>query len=130
MSRLTRSILFAALVAALPAKSPAQTPAPATSPTPTPAPSATPAPTPTPSAEQLINTMAAGDLQQAIQLLKTNYINPDALNETELNRALLSGILLRLGTGVQLLPERAADPSEKSPSFWAEILDGHVGYLR
>jgi C-terminal processing protease CtpA/Prc len=73
--------------------------------------------------------MAPPDLQQAIELLKTNYINPEALNETELNRALLSGILQRLGTGVQILPERA-NVSEASCPFYAEILDGHVGYLR
>ena len=33
--------------------------------------------------------MSSADLQQAIQFLKANYINPEALNETELNRALL-----------------------------------------
>jgi hypothetical protein len=140
MSRLTRSILFAALLAAIAATSHAQTPksspTPATSPRPTasPAPTVTPAPTPvpspTPSAEDIINSMAAPDLQQAIQLLKSNYINPDALNDTELNRALLSGILLRLGTGVQILPDRAAEASDASSPFFAEVLDGHAGYLR
>ena len=42
----------------------------------------------------------------------------------------LSGILERLGTGVVILPERAPDPSEASNPFYAEVLDGHVGYMR
>jgi hypothetical protein len=74
--------------------------------------------------------MGANDLQQAVQLLKTNYINPDALNEVELNRAMLTGLLTRLGSGVLLLPERAPDPSEATNPFHGELLDGHVGYLR
>ncbi|MDQ6765943.1 MAG: S41 family peptidase [Verrucomicrobiota bacterium] len=74
--------------------------------------------------------MSSSDLQQAIQLLKNNYINPEALNDTELNRALLSGILMRLGTGVVILPERSPEPSGPSNAFYAEVLDGHIGYLR
>ena len=74
--------------------------------------------------------MGPADLQQAIQLLKSNYINPDALNETELNRAMLSGVLSRLGRGVMLLPERAPEASEATNPFFGEILDGHIGYLR
>lgn len=74
--------------------------------------------------------MSSVDLQQALQLLKSNYIAPEALNETELNRALLSGLLLRLGHGAMILPERAPETSEaESPSF-SEILDGHIGYLK
>ncbi len=61
---------------------------------------------PAPDANSIVNAMSPADLQQTIQLLKTNYINPEALNETELNRALLSGILARLGTGVAILPEK------------------------
>ena len=74
--------------------------------------------------------MSSADLQQTIQLLKTNYINSEALNETELNRALLAGVLARLGTGVLVLPERAPESSEASSPFYAEVLDGHVGYMR
>lgn len=74
--------------------------------------------------------MAPADLQQAIQLLKSNYINPETLNEAELNRAMLSGVLSRLGRGVMLLPERAPEVSEATNPFFGEILDSHVGYLR
>ncbi|HMJ06115.1 MAG TPA: S41 family peptidase [Chthoniobacterales bacterium] len=74
--------------------------------------------------------MGPADLQQAIQLLKNNYINPAALNETELNRAMLSGVLARLGHGVVLLSERPPEASAATNPFYGEILDNHIGYLR
>lgn len=92
-------------------------------------PTPAPTPSPTPRAEAVIDSMNAADLQQALQLLKNNYINPEALNETELNRALLSGIMLRLGTGAAILPQHSAEDDRRNP-FYAEILDGHIGYLR
>ncbi len=110
----------------------AQTPAhsPTASPTPSPSTTVTPTPSPTPSTEAIINSMNSVDLQQAIQLLKANFINSDALNETALDRALLAGILLRLGTGVVILPAHAADSTEARNPFYGEILNGNVGYLR
>lgn len=100
---------------------------PAASPTTTPAPSIS---TPTPAPASLVDGMGAADLQQAVQLLKSNYINPDALNELELNRAMLTGLLTRLGPGALLLPQAAPAASEATNPFKGELLDGHIGYLR
>lgn len=102
-------------------------------PSPTPAVSAspksdTPSPTPTPAA--LIDSLKPEDLQQVIPLLKGNFVNPDALNETELNRATLQGLMIRLGHGVVLLPKGATGQMETSAPFFNEILGGHIGYLR
>ena len=74
--------------------------------------------------------MDSADLEQAIPLLKNNYLNPEALSETELNRAMLEGLLVRLGRGVMLLPDRQSQPLEVASPFYSEILEGHVGYLR
>ena len=74
--------------------------------------------------------MSPVDLQQAIQLLKSNYINPEALNETELNRALLMGLMARFGRGAMVLQDRPAEAAESTSSFFGEILDGHIGYLK
>src|SRR5882762_8130826 len=104
------------------------------SPSPPPAGSATPpaspSPTPTPTTRSLIDSMDSADLKEAIQLLKNNYIKPDALNETELSRAAFEGILTRLGRGVILLSNSAAEPSEPAAPFYSEILEGHIAYLR
>src|ERR1043165_1685138 len=99
---LRRAFLFALVFGtALPgANLFAQAPA-KSSPTPT---AAAPTPSTTPTTRSLIDSMDAADLKEAIQLLKSNYIKPETLNETELSRAAFEGILTRLGRGVVLLP--------------------------
>src|SRR5947208_2550677 len=72
-------------------------------------PTAAPEPSATPTTRALIDSMDSADLKEAIQLLKNNYIKPDALNETELSRAAFEGILTRLGRGVILLPKTNTD---------------------
>ncbi len=109
---------------AQPTARPAASPSPSASATPSPAPSAPP------TAAAIIDSMGTADLQQAIQLLKSNYINPAALNEVELNRAMLAGVLTRLGAGVMLLPGHAPEVSATTNPFFAETLEGHIGYLR
>ena len=101
----------------------------AQSPTPSAA-SVPPAAAPAPSSESLINGMESADLTQAIQALKANYLNPDALSDTELNRATLSGLLARLGRGVMLLPQQTPSGADTTSPFFGEILAGHVAYLR
>jgi hypothetical protein len=107
-----------------------QTPAKPASPSPTPVASSTPQISPSPSTRSLVDSMDATDLKEAIQLLRNNYIKPEALNETELSRATFEGILTRLGRGVILLAPSAAGPIEPATPFYGEILDGHIGYLR
>src|SRR2546421_7927122 len=95
-----------------------------------PSPTAAAEPSATPTTRALIDSMDAADLKEAIQLLKNNYIKPEALNETELSRAAFEGILTRLGRGVILLPNAGADSGEAATPFYSEILVGHVSYLR
>jgi hypothetical protein len=81
----------------------------------------------------VINSLGAADLQAVITLLKNNFTNPDAITETELNRATVEGLTIRLSHGVMLLPLESrgeAAPRESSSAFYSEILDGHAGYLR
>lgn len=108
----------------------AQSPAKPGSASPSPVASVTPQTAPTPTTKSLVDSMDSVDLKEAIQLLKNNYIKPEALNETELNRATFEGILTRLGRGVVLLSDSAAEPTESAAPFFGEILEGHIGYLR
>jgi hypothetical protein len=137
MFRLVSSLLLLALLCSAGAELRGQNPARSSTPaaqaqSPTPAASAppTPSPIPTPTTDSIVDSMSAGDLQQAIQLLKANYINPEALSEMELNRAMLSGVLDRIGRGVMLLPERGGPSPEANSPFFGEIIEGHIGYLR
>src|SRR6266446_2047030 len=89
-----------------------------------------PSPSATPTATDLINSLGAADLQAVITLLKSNFTNPDAITETELNRATLEGLMVRLPRGVMLLPNKESARAEAPSAFYNEVLGGHIGYLR
>ncbi len=81
--------------------------------------------------EELINSLSAADLQAAITLLKNNFTNPDAITEMELNRATVEGMLIRQAHGLMLLPPPSRGESTPAEtSFYSEVFDGHVGYVR
>jgi len=107
----------------------AQSPAPSSPP----APGKSVAPSPSPSAtltrEELINSLSPADVQAAITLLKNNFTNPDAITETEMNRAMLEGLLTRQSHGLMLLPSREGAPAPDAV-FYSEIFEDHIGYLR
>jgi peptidase S41-like protein len=88
------------------------------------------APSATPTTEDLVNALGPADLQAVITLLKSNFTNPDAITDTELNRATVEGLLVRLPRGVMLLPGKG-NPSAGSPSvFYSEVIAAMIGYLR
>jgi hypothetical protein len=87
-------------------------------------------PSATPSREDLVNSLGPADLQAVITLLKSNFTDPDAITDTELNRATIEGLLVRLPRGVMLWPGKE-NPSVAAPSiFYSEVIAGTVGYLR
>lgn len=111
----------------------AQTPSPATAPKVL----ATPAGSPvaattnrTPATEQLVNSLSPADLQAALSLLKANFTKPEVINETDLNRATLQGLIARLGHGLMVLPDKASGAAEPAAPIYGEILENHIGYLR
>src|ERR1041385_7866950 len=88
------------------------------------------APSATPTTEDLVNSLGPADLEAVITLLKSNFTNPDAITDTELNRATVEGLLVRLPRGVLLLPGKE-NPSAGSPStLYSEVIGGTIGYLR
>ncbi|HZR79267.1 MAG TPA: S41 family peptidase [Chthoniobacterales bacterium] len=105
---------------------------------PTPAPGAIPVapgqsaspPSAAPTTEQMINSLGENDLQAAISLLKSNFTNPEAITDAELNRAMLEGLLARMPGGLILLPAKESTPVEQPFPFYAEVFEGHIGYLR
>src|SRR6266487_4845675 len=93
-------------------------------------PSPSQSPSAKPTTEQLVNSLSSADLQAVIALLKSNFTNPNAITDTELNRATIQGLMVRLPHGVMLLPNRESAAMEAPIAFYSEILDGHIGYLR
>lgn len=109
----------------------APSPKPSASPTPSPTPQASPAPkTPAPAVplRRMIDSLPDADTQQALELLRSNYVRSAALDEPSLNRATLQGLLERLGGGVAI--RSAAPETETESPFRSEILDEQIGYVR
>ena len=110
----------------------AQSPAPTSSPStgqkstaqPTSAPSATP------TVEELVNSLGPADLQAFMTLLKANFTDPDAISDTELSRATVQGLLVRLPRGITLLPSKDSVPAAASGAFYSELIAGRTGYVR
>jgi Peptidase family S41 len=94
--------------------------------------SASPAPAPsaTPTTQQIIDSLNQSDLQAALTALKSTFTNPDALTETELNRATLTGLLVRMPGGLLLMPGKENGATEPPLPFYSEIFENHIGYLR
>ncbi|HEY8899893.1 MAG TPA: S41 family peptidase [Chthoniobacterales bacterium] len=116
----------------LPALAIAQTPSPSAPPAPSASPTATPVPEPTPeplSTGEIINALSDSQLDQAIQSLRTNFLDAGRTTDRELRRATLEGLIDRLSPGLSITTETAVKPGA-APAFLAEILDDRIGYLR
>ena len=125
---LLATFVTAALGANLAAQSPAPTLTPQTGPK-SPA-QPTPSPSATPTVEELVNSLGPADLQAFITLFKANFTNPDAITDTELSRATVEGLLVRLPRGITLLAGKETVPPVTQGAFYSELIVGRTGYLR
>lgn len=87
-------------------------------------------PSATPTTEGLVNSLGPPDLQSVITLLKSNFTNPDAITDIELNRATVEGLLVRLPRGVMLLPGKENAPIAAPSAFYGEVIAGSIAYVR
>jgi hypothetical protein len=90
----------------------------------------TPSPSATPTTEELIESLGPADLQAFITLLKANFTNPEAITDTELNRATVQGLLVRLPRGITILAGKESVPTATSGAFYSELIGGRTGYVR
>jgi hypothetical protein len=90
----------------------------------------TASPSATPTTEGLVNSLGPSELQAVITLLKSNFTNPDAITDIELNRATVEGLLVRLPRGVMLLPGKENVPTAAPSALYSEVIAGSTAYLR
>jgi hypothetical protein len=110
---------------------PAQTPAGTVPQVPSKSPAlAAASPSIAPTTEEVVNSLGPADLQAAITLLKSNFVNPDAITDTELSRATVEGLAVRLPRGVMLLPSKENAQALPASVFYSEIIAGHIAYVR
>src|SRR5437667_8901480 len=127
MSRfLLATFVIAVLGANLAAQSPAPTSAPQAGPK-SPAQS-TPSPSATPTVEELVDSLGPADLQAFITLLKVNFTDSEAITDTELSRANVEGLLVRLPRGITLLAGKETVPAATPGALYSELISGRTGY--
>jgi len=96
---------------------------------PAPSPAASPASASKPaSSTDPIDSLDAAQLQQAIEILRRDYVRGAQIDELGMTRATLAGLLERLAPGASL---GVAAPATSAVSpFRSEILDERAGYIR
>jgi len=129
---MSRFFLATFVISMLGANLAAQSPAPTPTPQIGPKSSAQPMPSPsaTPNTEELVDSLGPADLQAFITLLKANFTDPEAITDTELNRATVEGLLVRLPRGINLLAAKESVPAAASGAFYSELIAGRTGYVR
>src|SRR4249919_2896874 len=96
-------LILAVLTGALLAQQPSPSPSP--SPTASPSPTSTPAPTPTPptrTTRELINGLKDEDVEKAIQTFKEGFFDASKVDDKEMKRATLEGLVRRLSPGAAI----------------------------
>ncbi len=79
--------------------------------------------------KETVDSFSVSELREILRLLKAAYVLPAKLNEEEILRGTVQGVLERLGPGASLLAAEEMEGLGKNP-FLSEILDGRIGYLR
>jgi Peptidase family S41 len=126
-------LIFGILAAPLRAQqpSPSPTPTPEVSPSPALSPSPSPAPTPpVPTTRELINEMKDEDVEKALRTFTEGFFDPSKVEEKELRRATLEGLIDRLSPGAAIVSSSAKSAPAPATPFLAEILDSHIAYMR
>ena len=93
----------------------------------------TPSPSAQPSAsaatKTTVDSLAPAEIDETIRALKSNFVDPNALKDQEINRATLEGLLARLHGGAILMASKTTTPESPAP-FYNEVLGNHIGYIR
>jgi C-terminal processing protease CtpA/Prc len=69
-------------------------------------------------------------LQQVIEQLRSNYVDPNALTNQEINQAAVEGLLSRLGPGAMLQTKAQVEQPMPDRPFKSEFIQSQFGYVR
>jgi hypothetical protein len=80
--------------------------------------------------KSLVDQLGPTQLQEVLSQLRSNYVEPSAVNTQALDQAAMIELLSKLGPGVRLrLRSEVEKPTADRP-FRSEILNDHFGYIR
>jgi len=81
-------------------------------------------------AKRLVDQLGPTQLQDVFNHLRSNYVDPSAVNTQALDQVAMIELLSKLGPGVRLaLRSEIEKPTIERP-FRSEILNDHFGYIR
>lgn len=78
--------------------------------------------------QDLLGKVDQAGLQDIIQKLKSDYLNPDAISNQEINEATVEALLARLGPGATISEDTLVTAPIRP--FKTEILQNQFGYVR
>ena len=81
------------------------------------------------SSHEAADAVGEEELRQIVEILRDNYLHPEALSETALARASLQGVLDRLGAGARIFSP-GKNTEHRAGQFRSENLTSSAGYLR
>jgi Peptidase family S41 len=78
----------------------------------------------------LIQQLPSTELQEALAKLRSNYIDPNALKNPEIDETAIEGLVARLGPGAIIQTKEEADRATPVRPFKTESIYSQFGYIR
>jgi Peptidase family S41 len=82
------------------------------------------------STRDLVNGLDQNGLQQVIEQLRSNYVDPKALTNQEINEATVEGLISKLGPGATIETRAELEKSLPNRPFKSDLIQKQFGYLR
>jgi Peptidase family S41 len=79
---------------------------------------------------ELVNQLDQSGLQEVIDQLRSNYVDPSALTNQEINQAAVEGLLSRLGPGATIQTKTQAEQPTRIFPFKSDLIERQFGYVR
>ena len=82
------------------------------------------------SIRDLVNRLNQTGLEQVIEQLRSNYVDPKALTNQEINEATVEGLISKLGPGATIETKAESEKTLPSRPFKSDLIQKQYGYLR
>jgi len=80
--------------------------------------------------KSLVDQLGPTQFQEILSRLRSNYVDPTAVNTQALDQAAMIELLSKLGPGVRLRLRSELEKPTTARPFRSEILNDHFGYIR
>jgi len=78
----------------------------------------------------LVNQLGQTGLEEVIEKLRSNYVDPSALTNQEINQAAVEGLLSRLGPGATIQTKAQAEQPARNYPLKSDLIERRFGYVR